>query len=557
MQRSCQQCDTGFEITTEDREFLERVAPTVGGQKCEIPPPTLCPECRQQRRYACRNDRNYYTGSCTQCQKPLITSYSPDKHIPILCDTCFFGDKWDPLSYGKEFDFSKPFFEQFKVLRDTVPRLGIYHTQSENSDYTVHSSRNRNCYMGSSIVDCEDVHFSDFSFVSENSMDLFSCSKMELCYECIFCEDSYHCDHCENCTNCNDCSFCFDCRGSENLLGCIGLRKQRNKILNQNATKEEFKKTSDRLRSDPAFRADFEEKFHALKLKHPHPATWMVNAENCSGNYIWNSKNAQYSYNVKLAEDTRFVYEVNAHTTTMDCCRIGNGELLYECASIVDLKYSAFCNLTYQSDQLLYCDNCTGTSQCFGSFGLKKHKHCIFNKQYSKKEYEELVPKIVYHMRTTNEWGEFFPVATSVFGYNESKAHEWYPLDENAVKKNGWKWSNYELPMPGSVKTITADQLPSNISDIPDDILNWAIVCEVSGRPFKIIKQELQFYRQNELPIPRRSPKQRHYDRIRPVNIRTLDDRTCGKCAMPIRTIYSAQRPEIVYCEECYLKEVY
>ncbi len=572
MQQACQNqwCKTTFEIKDEDHEFLDRLAPTVGGKKLELPPPTLCPECRQQRRFACRNDRNYYTGNCTQCQKPLITSYSPDKHLPILCDTCFFGDGWDPLSYGKDFDFSKPFFEQFAVLRQTVPRLGIYHTQSENSDYTVHSSRNRNCYMGSSLVDCEDVHFSDFTFTSENCLDLFSCSKMELCYASLFCEESYHSDHCENCSNLTDCSYCFDCRGSENLIGCAGLRKQKNKILNKEVTKEEIKETWTKLRTDPAFRAEFEKEFTELKLRHPHPATWTLNAENCSGNYIYNSKNARNCYNTKLVEDARYLYEVNAHTTTMDCCRIGNGEMLYDCASIVDLKYGAFCNLTYQSDQLLYCDNCTGTSQCFGSFGLKKHKHCILNKQYTKEEYEKLVPKIVQHMRETGEWGEFFPVSISVFGYNESKAHEWYPLDEHAVQKNGWQWSDYELPMPASVRTIAGEQLPPDIKDIPDDILNWAIICETSGRPFKIIKQELDFYRNNELPIPHRSPKQRHYDRIRPVNIRMLFDRACGKCSKPIRTIYSAERPaargseelsgsrrEIVYCERCYLETVY
>jgi len=55
--------------------------------------------------------------------------------------------------------------------------------------------------------------------------------------------------------------------------------------------------------------------------------------------------------------------------------------------------------------------------------------------------------------------------------------------------------------------------LPENIADIPDDILNRAIECEITKKPFRIIKEELVFYRKHNLPIPRRHPDQRHLDR--------------------------------------------
>jgi len=29
------------------------------------------------------------------------------------------------------------------------------------------------------------------------------------------------------------------------------------------------------------------------------------------------------------------------------------------------------------------------------------------------------------------------------------------------------------------------------------------------------------------------------------------------KCGKDMKSVYAADRPEIVYCEECYLKEVY
>lgn len=47
-----------------------------------------------------------------------------------------------------------------------------------------------------------------------------------------------------------------------------------------------------------------------------------------------------------------------------------------------------------------------------------------------------------------------------------------------------------------------------------DDILQAAIVCEVTGRLFRIEAKELAFYRKHHLPLPHRHPDQRHLERI-------------------------------------------
>ena len=106
-------------------------------------------------------------------------------------------------------------------------------------------------------------------------------------------------------------------------------------------------------------------------------------------------------------------------------------------------------------------------------------------------------------------------------------------------------------------KVIPAEMLPDHLDQIPDDILNWAITCEVTGKPFKITPQELRFYRKMALPVPRRSWFERHLDRFHQRNPRHLWKRNCMKCGKEMQTTYAPERPEIVYCEECYLKEVY
>lgn len=554
---ACKECTKPFVITNDDRAFIEKISPTIAGTKQGIPPPAQCPDCRQQRRVAFRNDNNYYKNTCYLCKKSIVSIYSPDKPIPVLCMDCYWSDGWDPTEYGTEFDDRRPFFEQYGEMRSKVPRLASFNTQSENYEFTVHSSKNRNCYMACSTVDSEDVYFSDWAIRCRDSMDLLMCTGMELCYNCIDSHDSFNSDYLELCSNLTDSYLCFDCQRSQNLVGCVSVRGGKDMILNEKKTHEECIKILARLKTDPIFRAEFQKKFDALNANHPKRDAWNVNCENCTGNYITGSKNAWHTFHSERIEDGRYVYDVTIAKDIGDVMRGSGSEMVYECKAIIDLKLSAFCNLTYQCDNLLYCDNCQGSSYCFGSMGLKKHKYCILNKQYTKEEYEKLIPTIIESMRKNKEWGEFFPIRLSAFGYNESKAQQMFPMTKEQVKAKGWNWSDYESPFPKNLKTIPAASLPPNIKDVPDDVLHWAIICEKSGKPYKIIPQELAFYRKKGLPIPRYFPEQRHLDRIAHQNPEKLYDRQCDNCHKAILTSYAPDRSEKIFCEDCYMKTVY
>ncbi len=89
------------------------------------------------------------------------------------------------------------------------------------------------------------------------------------------------------------------------------------------------------------------------------------------------------------------------------------------------------------------------------------------------------------------------------------------PLSKEEATSKWFRWSDYESPFPKADKTIPASKLPDNIAKIPDDILNWAIECEVSKKPFRITAMELEFYRKHDLPIPRRHPDIRYQERSR------------------------------------------
>src|SRR3989338_2027566 len=101
--RNCQNCKQSFVIEPEDFDFYKKIS---------VPPPTFCPECRLQRRYALRNQLHLYKTTCGLCHKSMVSMYSSDKPFPVYCPTCWWSDAWDARSFGRDFDFSRPFFEQ-------------------------------------------------------------------------------------------------------------------------------------------------------------------------------------------------------------------------------------------------------------------------------------------------------------------------------------------------------------------------------------------------------------------------------------------------------------
>lgn len=90
-----------------------------------------------------------------------------------------------------------------------------------------------------------------------------------------------------------------------------------------------------------------------------------------------------------------------------------------------------------------------------------------------------------------------------------------------------------------------------------DALLAGIIECEITKKPFKVIKQELVFYIENHLPIPTRHPDQRHKDRMSHRNPHELHDRVCSECRAAVMSTYSESRPEKILCEACYRKIVH
>ncbi len=202
-----------------------------------------------------------------------------------------------------------------------------------------------------------------------------------------------------------------------------------------------------------------------------------------------------------------------------------------------------------------YSDFCQSSNNCFGSVALKHGEYSIFNKQYTKEEYFALKEKIIEHMKKGREWGEFFPMQYSPFAYNESMAMIDFPLTkEEALSKE----LNWQENIQKTLGKTTLKNIPDNINNVDDSILNEILECDVCKRNYKIVPDELAFYRKWKIPIPVKCFFCRLKKRFELRGPSKLWHRKCMKpgCINEFETSYAPNRPEIVYCEVCYQNEV-
>ncbi|HQH26580.1 MAG TPA: hypothetical protein PLP17_04215, partial [Oligoflexia bacterium] len=166
-------------------------------------------------------------------------------------------------------------------------------------------------------------------------------------------------------------------------------------------------------------------------------------------------------------------------------------------------------------------------------------------------EYEQMVIRIISHMRQTGEWGEFLPSTLSPFAYNESTAFDLFPLTREQAVSAGLRWKDEETN-----ETIDAEaQVPDDSRTINSGICKLRFACSSCKRSFRITPQELALYQKLNVAAPNDCFLCRHRRRLAQRNPRRLWQRECAKCRTGVLTTFSPERPEIIYCEDCYLRQ--
>src|SRR3989344_4014278 len=513
----CQNCKQNFVIEPDDFAFYEKI---------KVPPPTFCPECRMIRRMTWRNERTLYKRNCDLCGKNFFSVYKTKEPFPVYCRECWYSDKWDPLDYGFSYNFEKPFFSQFAELWQKVPHSGILHyPPNVNVDYSYSIDESRNIY------------------------DSFNIQSAEMIYENIDCDHNNKTLFFLKSRECLDSSFLFNCSNCQSCFMSSNLRGQKHVFRNKQFSKEEYenKVKSINLGSFNEIQK-LKEEFKNLIQSSLHKYSNIIKSVNCTGDNIRSSKNCKMVFNTYNTEDSKYSLRILNSRDCYDILGAAQVELMCEYLaggySSYKSVFSMFANNTRES---FYTDFCHDSGHMFGSIGVRKKEYCILNKQYTKEQYEELVPKIIQHMNDMPyvdskgriyKYGEFFPTELSPFAYNETVAQEYFPLTKEQALEQGYKWKdkaarNYKIE-------IKTENLPDNIKDVNEDIINKVIECahyaqnehpancEAScTEAFKIISDELQFYRRMNLPLPRLCPNCRHYERLKQRNPLKLWHRSC------------------------------
>lgn len=568
----CKNCSKSFELSQKEKDFY---------QKLGTKEPTHCFDCRMQRKYAFRNERKMYNRDCDLCQKKIVSMFAPGTIFPVYCNDCWYGDGWDAGQFATLFDFSRPFFEQLAELQNKVPRMCLTSTSDcVNSPYVNWVDRAKNCHLIYSSSICEDCIYSETLVECRDCVDCTNVKESENCYFCIDVQKSYNVKFSRNLKGCLDCNFCFDCAECNNCFLCCNLRHQQYCIRNVKYSPQAYAEEVGRIMGNRSELAktwvDF---LQMMKHQAIHKFANLNKSEEVDGDDLYACRRAYNSF------DSREI---------QDCFNIIYGDKVKDCSdsfAIVDQAERCLevfsVNGGYQnmygygnwdkSNGVVYSHSCVACEDCFGCVGLRHQKNCILNKQYTPEEYPETVKKILAHMKKSTyknnlneveEWGEFFPVPLSPFAYNETMAAVYYPLKKEEVLSRGWGWREENNILTGK-ETINGDALPETLANLPLDIINQIVACASCRRNYKIINQELAFYKKHNLPLPKLCPECRFQERLALRNPRKLWPRQCmcglkhedhleqTQCQTKFKTTYQPEGGEKVFCDKCYQKEIY
>ncbi len=523
--KNCQNCKLNFTIEPDDFSFYEKI---------KVPPPTFCPECRLIRRLAFRESRPLCKDTCDECGINLVSIFNEDLNIKTYCNSCWWGDKWDAIDYGKSYDFSKTFFGQFQDLRITVPREATGQKNNENCEYSNGDVRCKDCVLTFDCFESINCYNSQVAMLSRDSIDIDSVMNADHSYENFGSNNLYNTKFVYFSNDCIDASFLFNCIGCSNCFGCVNLRNQKYCIWNIQYNKKEYEeKIKEWDLGSYTINQKAKEKFMDLYYKTPKRFALITNSSNVTGNDIRNTSDCKNCFFTRQGvENCKNIFACGLLLKDSYDATFGGdrSEIFYEMNGGMQSQRCFFSRAPNNSHDIEYSERLINCSDCFGCINLRNKKYCILNQQYKKEDYFEMVIKIknqmnempyIDKMGRIYKYGEYFPIELSLWAYNESWGNKYLPLTKQQALDRGYNWRE---PISKDYKiTVQVETLVDHIDNIEDTILNEIIECEHRDKScnqecnevFRILPNELQFYKQMNLALPRLCPNCRHYSRTK------------------------------------------
>jgi hypothetical protein len=105
-------------------------------------------------------------------------------------------------------------------------------------------------------------------------------------------------------------------------------------------------------------------------------------------------KNCYLCFNSNHSEDCLYGNGVDMSKDCVDNSHVKHSEKCYESFWLENCYQCYFSIMSADSRNLWFCRDCLGCNDCFGCANLRKASYCIFNKKYSKEEYENEIKKM-------------------------------------------------------------------------------------------------------------------------------------------------------------------
>jgi hypothetical protein len=547
-------CEGEFSITAPDIEFLKQF---------RVPPPNFCPTCRRMRRLVHMNMVRLFKRPCDAPghSETMISILPEECPFPVYDYQYLASDAFDPFSYGVQYEAGKSPFEVLTRLRKKFPMPSFLNRDpsSINSDYTNGGRNNKNCYFAMACYDAEDVWYSQMVNKSKAIMDSRIIVDSDHVYEAVSSFRLFRVLYSYFSKDCTTSMFLFDCRNCTDCFGCVNLRNKKYCVFNEQLSKEEYEAFM--LALSPRRRSklkEYEEKFWQLVRSAPLAASRNVSAENCVGVNIERAKEVYDGSEVYDASQLRHVDFCYTHSGSMDLLFSGNNSSnLYMTTNIgsqsSNVKFSISSKFSTESEFIF---NSKRLSNCFMCFGLADKSYCVLNVQYEPEEYFALVDMLKAEMLSRGEYGDGLGFEFSGQAYNFSLGQISYPLSEAEIKNLGGFSAKEPETNVGSMSVIDSELVPETIEEVTDEILQKAIRCEVTGRPFRITETELVFYRNMQIPLPTVHPVIRmegHFKLSLPAKKYVA---SCVQCGVTTPSVFNPEEFNNLYCESCFRQEV-
>ncbi|MDP2630652.1 MAG: hypothetical protein Q8P56_04545 [Candidatus Uhrbacteria bacterium] len=558
MPKKCSQCKKEFEVTDQDRRLGEQFA---------VPERTCCFECTQKQLLCRRNTRTLYARKCDSTGEDMISIYPADSPFKVYKSDIWYSDKWSPFDFGRDIDFSRPFFEQFDELQRAVPWLGLLNMQAVDSDYCNNTYGNTRCYLifgGDHNTDCM---YGELGMRNKDTLDCDLGNDNELCYEVMSSFNCYSSRFVYDSKNCNDCAYVIDCASCSDCILCTNLKNKQYCIENMQYGRDEyFERKKQLLSGSYEQQRKNSQRFLELRgdriVKYAH----LITCEDSTGDYLKSCKASANTFDGSESENMKDIIFTSLGRDCFYSSMIGDkSELVYNSISTYNVFRALFSHFIVDSSDVEYSCLVMNSKNIFGCAAMNRGEYCILNKQYTPDEFHAMRARLIEHMKKTGEWGEFFPPSLSQYGYNETVAYQYFPLSKEEALSQGFRWQD-NLPGTRGKETVAPGLIPDMVDDAPDSFSKEILACADCGKNYRILSQELAFYKKIQEALPRRCPDCRYVARLKIRNPHELWHRQCmcdqsghehvDRCTIEFETSYAPNRSERVYCEACYQKEV-